>query len=137
MRNLQSKTDTTNTATAETLPKDAWIKKVVATRKALSEISKPLQELVKAGIYESVNEALIKTIYRTAEHQEFNSFKAWKIKGFKVKKGEKGYPVWSRPVSVLKEEKGEGADDESTKQFRIAYIFSNAQVEPIKEEEQA
>lgn len=137
MRNLQTITENTNTATAERLPKSEWIEKVKATRKALSEISKPLQDLVKAGIYASVNDALILTVYRTAEHQEFNSFKTWQAKGFRVMKGEKGFPVWSRPVSVLQEEKGEGADEESSKQFRIAYIFSNAQVEPIKEEVQA
>jgi hypothetical protein len=62
---------------------------------------------------------------------DFNTFFGWKEKGFKVKKGEKGYAIWSRPKDVIREEKtGQPADDE-TKFFGLSYMFHKGQVETL------
>ncbi len=77
-----------------------------------------------------VNEVLLDW-YANEEHNEFHNFWEWKKKGFKVKKGEKAFFVWS------KKRKGTDKNEESGEEkefnfFTLAYLFSNAQVEPIK-----
>ena len=104
----------------------------------LSELSDQAKLLIELGETdaETVNEVLL-IMYSTKEHQEFNTFLQWKNKGFKVKKGAKSFFVWSKPKAIQKkkDEKEEEADEEqaeSKKVFRMAYLFSNAQVEPVK-----
>lgn len=62
---------------------------------------------------------------------EFGTFKSWQEKGYKVKKGSKGYAIWSRPKNELGREKKPDApqDEEGAKFFGIAYLFSCEQVE--------
>lgn len=94
----------------------------------LSQIAKFRIEL--NGTDQRINEALIE-MYSTEEHTEFNTFKGWKEKGFSVKKGEKGFFVWSKKLKAT--EKTESSEeDKEFKFFGIAHIFSNAQIEPSK-----
>ncbi|MGV0995505.1 ArdC-like ssDNA-binding domain-containing protein [Empedobacter falsenii] len=75
-----------------------------------------------------INEILVKFMYRNSMHNEFLTFKGWKEKGFKVKKGEKAFLVWG------KKRKKEVEENEEAKEFSffpLAFIFSNAQVEQI------
>ena len=96
--------------------------------KQLSQRAKMLIELEGEG--RNVNSVLIE-MYTNETHQEFNTFKNWIAKGYKVKKGEKGFFVWSKKLKGT--EKKENEDDKDFKFFGIAYIFSNAQVQPIKQ----
>ena len=64
----------------------------------------------------------------------FNSFIGWKLNGYKVKKGEKAFLFWGRPVNKRGKdaENNENKDDDeidSHNYFPIAYLFSNLQVQ--------
>lgn len=98
-------------------------------RDTLRKYSALVSPLVKAGLYENVNEAIIETQYKNDINKEFKTFRGWIAAGFKVKKGEHGFIVWGRPTSKQAEEKGQEPDSDGKKLFPIAYIFSNAQVE--------
>lgn len=96
--------------------------------KQLSIKAKTLIEL--QGLDKNVNAVLI-DFYTTETHQEFKTFKGWMAEKKKVKKGEKGFFVWSKKLKAT--DKTEGAeDDKEFKFFGMAYLFSNAQVEPLK-----
>jgi hypothetical protein len=85
--------------------------------------------LISTGKFEGRFNDFLRSIYAGLEGtKEFNSFKGWKEKGFKVKKGEKAYRVFSAPK---KKKIGEYADGkEMTKEFFYqACIFSENQVE--------
>lgn len=95
-----------------------------AARAALKEISNTLKPLVKAGAFDSVNEAIVST-YRNEEHQEFKKFWEWKREGCTILKGSKAFLVWGQPVK--RTAKPENQTDEY-EFFPICYLFSNAQV---------
>lgn len=66
---------------------------------------------------------------------EFKTFAGWKKEGKKVKKGEKGYIVWSKPRKYKKKVESEETATGKTKTeefdfefFGTAYLFSNLQV---------
>jgi hypothetical protein len=83
-----------------------------------------------AGI--NVNDVIINRMYKSNEHQEFNTFKGWQEKGFTVKKGSKSFFIWSKPRKADKSKKEENAQKEEKNQYKffgIAYLFSNSQVE--------
>ena len=84
---------------------------------------------------DKINDVLIE-MYSNDIHQEFSTFKGWKEKGFKVKKGSKGFFIWSKPLKGNKNKEQtepKTKDEKDTfKFFGVAYIFSNAQVEPLK-----
>lgn len=108
-------------------------------REELRGKSLAVAQLVKFGQYETVNEAIIGEYYRSAEHKTFNTFRGWRKAGFRVKKGEKCFHIWSRPVAALKAETNPeaAAPEDSHTYFSVAFLFSNAQVEPIRKNEQA
>ena len=67
---------------------------------------------------------------------EFHTFNDWKAKGFIVRKGEKGFVLWSTPKTFtidtkLMDEKGEPVR-ESVERFALAYVFHAGQVRPIE-----
>jgi len=81
-----------------------------------------------------VNDLIISNFYKDQENQEFKSFKGWMKEGFAVQKGQKAFLVWGRPKQENK--KGEvvpviDGDEEGTF-FPVSFIFSNAQVKPLK-----
>lgn len=90
--------------------------------------------LMEMGEADSVNEALVE-MYTTAEHQEFNMFGQWLKLGYAVKKGERcRFPVWGQPVDKNKpgaqpQPDAAASEDDTTKFWPMAYLFSNAQVE--------
>lgn len=98
-------------------------------REILKALSLRVGPLIEIGTFDSINNAIVDS-YKTAEHQEFKTFKQWKADGYFVKKGMKAFLVWGRPKGSQHEEQmeAEGESDDS-KFFPIAYIFSNAQVE--------
>lgn len=98
-------------------------------REALKQMSGLIKPLIKEGIFDSINEALIDA-YTTSEHHEFKTFNQWKKDGFFVKKGAKAFLVWGKPKGNQEEtkESAETAEDEG-KFYPICFLFSNAQVE--------
>ena len=99
-------------------------------REILKAFSVQVAPLVELGTFETVNCALVDA-YTTAEHQEFKTFNQWKAEGFFVKKGMKAFLVWGRPKGSPEQEKTKTTEEneEDSKFFPIAFIFSNAQVE--------
>ncbi len=99
-------------------------------KELLKSLSKGAKQIVATTEEGTVNSVLIE-MYKNNEHQEFNSFKRWLQLGYKVKKGAKAFFVWSKPKKA-KDKTSENEEDEFSF-YAIAYIFSNAQVEPLKE----
>jgi len=103
-------------------------KKVNLAREMLKTISAQIHLLVESGQFATVNEAVIETCYKSEEHQVFKKFHEWKDEGKKIKKGSKGFPVWSRPLDIKKDEKHPDLEKD-IKYYPICYLFSNSQVE--------
>lgn len=82
---------------------------------------------------ETINEVIINCMYKNETHKEFNTFKKWKEKGFKVVKGSKSFFIWSKPRTVTKKSSEEDGEKEEFQMFGVAYLFSNAQVKKIEE----
>lgn len=67
----------------------------------------------------------------------FRTFKAWKELGFNVKKGESSFPVWSRPMNVIRKEQAAAAGQdykESSDDYRgfaVCHLFHAGQVEKV------
>ena len=112
-------------------------RKINVRKLELIELSTELKILVAIGKYESVNKALI-AYYKSKnpEITDFYSFKIWLIQGFRVKKGEKGYAIWTKPIP--KKESPEQPnpvntdnDESNYNIFGMCYVFSNLQVEKL------
>lgn len=85
---------------------------------------------------ETVNSVLISWL-TNKEHKQFNSFWQWKKLGYKVKKGEKAFFVWSKKLKAKDKAKATEEDEKEFSFFSLAYLFSNAQVEPLTKKEDA
>lgn len=62
----------------------------------------------------------------------FKSFNSWRSEGKKVKKGEKGYLFWTKPLTFLKKEDLEKEGKEEGKPanfFAYCFLFTEKQVE--------
>lgn len=103
-----------------------------AKRENLKAISSVIQQLVKAGQYDSVNDGLV-DMYRQQGHEEIHSFKKWLDRGYVVKKGEKALLLWGEPRKGFNQEKKDESEKDEFKFFPLAYVFSNLQVEPTKQ----
>lgn len=106
------------------------------TREDKKQLLKSLSVEAKAIIEREapdlrVNDILLQ-MFKNDTHQEFHSFWDWKKQGYKVKKGEKAFFIWSKKRTATEKAKTEAEDDKEFKFFSLAYLFSNAQVEPLK-----
>ncbi len=99
-------------------------------RQTLMNHSAEVQELVKAGAYPTINSAVIQLFYKNNGHTEFNTIHQWNKAGFRVMRGEKGFPVWGRPKHVQQET---DPDENARKFWPLCYLFSNRQVIPETE----
>jgi len=110
-------------------------------RQALREISKVAKMMLQTEAMEegNVNEIVINHFYTNETHQEFKSFKGWMKNGFAVKKGEKAFCIWGKPRDKKETDPQEENEEQGKKSkfYPLAYIFSNAQVEPLKKKESA
>lgn len=77
---------------------------------------------------EGINEFLIRYYKRTTGAEIFRTFSDWKKDGYIVEKGSKGFPVFSRPIGKIKEEKGQEATAGEFSKFGTAYLFHEKQV---------
>lgn len=96
--------------------------------RSLSQNAKLKQQ---AGDERTVNQILMDW-YTNETHQVFYNFWEWKKHGKKVKKGEKAFFVWSKKRKATEKAEKESEEDKEYKFYSIAYLFSNAQVEPLK-----
>lgn len=86
----------------------------------------------------TINEIVLSWYKEESGANEFNSFYQWKQKGFSVKKGEKAYLLWAkRKNATTKTEVKENEEphEEDYMFYPLAYLFSDQQVEEIKEKE--
>lgn len=98
--------------------------------KQMSESAKMMMEL-DPDIGDGVNDIILNRMYRNSIHEEFNTFKGWKEKGFMVSKGSKAFFIWSKPRKVKKKEETKKGEKDEFKMYGVAHLFSNAQVEPL------
>lgn len=107
--------------------------KVNEKRLHLIQLSKGLDVLKKSGAIDTVNEGLIKT-YTNEQHQYYKSYKQWQAEDLQVKKGEKAFLLLGCPKNINKKTETKPQETTTTDKennfFPIAFIFSNAQVEP-------
>jgi len=103
---------------------------IKSKRKFLSSISNGFKPLVKEGVFDSVNEALLESYaHDLPEGTDFKSFNQWRTEGKKVGKGERAYLLWGKPRRVANKDADE---NDSFKFFPLAYVFSSLQVENAK-----
>lgn len=79
----------------------------------------------------SINPMLISYYQAETGQTDFRTFKGWRDAGYMVKKGEHGYQIFSRPISAIKEEKGQQPETGDHKHFGTCYLFHAGQVEKI------
>jgi hypothetical protein len=101
-------------------------------REQLKGISRMIQQLVKAGRYSSVNEGLV-DMYREQGHTEIHSFKKWLDQGYCVRKGEKALLLWGEPRTGQNHNKKSDQDKDEFSFFPLAFVFSQLQVDPLKQ----
>lgn len=117
----------------------------IRTKKDLAQLSENLKKSPAytglIAVSKTFNEVL-KVFYGISENQELKSFKKWKKEGYIVKKGEKAYTFWSRPISAEHKEKmknvktGKSEDiKEEYSFFNICKLFSSDQVEGLENED--
>lgn len=105
-------------------------------RETLKAHSHAVKELVASGTYETINDALIDTIYKDKKNVEFKSYREWKKEGYQVQKGEKAFLLWGRPKEhQVDEDKNKSEnlnkgpmEENHDAYFPVVYVFSNAQV---------
>lgn len=106
-------------------------------RENLKLLSLEVRDLVEDGTFFTVNDAIMETLYKDNTHKEFKSYRQWKNEGYQVNKGEKAFLLWAKPKQINKPMEESPTDEEweeMLKFFPIAYLFSNAQVIEIGEE---
>lgn len=104
----------------------------------LKSLSIKAKELIELGQTEATNVNSVLMNWLTNDtHKEFNNFWEWKKKGFKVKKGAKGFFVWSKKRKAVDKELSTEEEQKEYSFFTLAFLFSNAQVEPLKAKESA
>lgn len=93
-------------------------------RDKLTEEAKTINESLRIASL-PLNFFITNYIYKEDGITEFNQFKQWQEKGFQVKKGEKAFPIWGKPIRREQAENELPEDDF----FPICYVFSNLQVQ--------
>lgn len=116
-------------------------------RETLMALSNEVKDLVEDGTFPTINTAIMETMYKAGNHKVFNTYMGWRKLGKQVRKGEKAFLLWSKPIEFgkkeAKPEEAEGSDvdfttpedEDAMKYYGIVYLFSNAQVDDIHEQE--
>jgi len=76
-----------------------------------------------------LNDYIIELFYEGKDHT-FNTFKGWLEQGKVVKKGEKGFVIWGKPIRG-EQKNGEKEVEKTYKMFPISYIFRDDQVKDL------
>lgn len=125
------------TNTYKGISKDEFYGMVGSFKAGKEKANKKSFEKLGYEIFPTLN-SYITSIYEKLEGtSEFYTFKQWKDKGYKVKKGEKCYRIFSAPKSFkIGENKKTGEEVNGTRFFQ-ACVFSANQVEPIESKKAA
>jgi hypothetical protein len=83
-------------------------------------------DLLAQGV--TFNQILVEIYKIETGAEDFKTFKKWKEEGYKINKGEKGFPVFSKPSTKLKEERGQEIGEGEKARFFTAYLFNENQV---------
>jgi len=119
--------------------------KTIKKRQKLKELSLQAEEYAKDFAEKTknpfilmltVNAKIKRFIYK---RNDFNTYKGWQKEGQKVKKGEKAFLFWGRPINKNAESKEdirkfEDIEDEAGKFFPLSFLFHKDQTEEIKKE---
>ena len=114
-------------------------KEAAAERRAeLCARSAPIQMGRQLGIlpwcYFNTTNAGLQFLYASEQKQVvWHTLHDWRKLGYRVQKGQKGFPIWSAPQSSGESDEGEGGEEggSSREYFRLCYLFHLGQVEPI------
>lgn len=131
--------NTENKSKQEEPKKEEKKRPIDIARENLKLLSLEVADLVEDGTFFTINDAIVETLYKDETHKEFKSYRQWKKEGYQVNKGEKAYLLWAKPKQIQKPITDGTAKedlDEMLKFFPIAYLFSNAQVNQIGEEQE-
>jgi len=78
----------------------------------------------------TVNDVLIINYKKESGCQLFKTFHDWKNDGYKVKKGEKAFRIWGKPIKALKKSETDTSnEDQEFKMFPMCCVFNELQVE--------
>lgn len=77
-----------------------------------------------------VNRILIIQYQEQTGQSDFRTYKNWQSAGFQVRNGEKGFPIFSRPLGIIKGEQGKIVSKEDFLFFGTCYLFHPLQVQP-------
>jgi len=113
-------------------------------RAELRALSAQVKPLVKAGLYPSVNEAILELYRAETGATDWRTFHDWRKAGRPVKKGERGFPIWGTPRR-LKAGEGmagdlgaiaalNGIEPQGPEFFPVAYLFHAGQVQDAMQE---
>ncbi|GHG07243.1 ArdC-like ssDNA-binding domain-containing protein [Thalassotalea marina] len=98
----------------------------------LSEIARLTQQEIEAtqGVKPPINEVLLNMHRHSTQQTEFHTLKEWNELGFKVRRNEKSFRIWSKPVKVAAKK---AANDEVTQAsyefYPMCCLFHAGQVE--------
>lgn len=93
-------------------------------------------ERQKSGHDELSLNFFIVEFYRLKQPGQYETFQEWKRQGKMVKKGEKGFPIWGKPLSAQTKKNGEPVAEPTEKEadfFPICYLFHESQVSDFGE----
>jgi len=119
------------------ISKDDFYKMVGSFKAGKEKANKESFKKYGYEIFPTLNSYITSIYERIEGTSEFYTFKQWKDKGFKVKKGEKCYRIFSAPKSYKIGESKETGEDIKGNRFFQACIFSSNQVEPIENKQAA
>lgn len=107
-------------------------------RAELRALSEQVRPLVKAGAFQTVNEAVLALYSEQTGATTWRTFKGWIDSGRCVRKGEQGFPIWAQPRK--REGKQEAASaspdiDAGTEHgaswFPVCYLFHENQTDAM------
>jgi hypothetical protein len=98
-------------------------------RQQLISVTKQLKETLEPTQSNGSFNTYILEMYKAQTGATtFKTFKQWKDEGYLIIKGSKGFPVYSRPISKIKEERGLQPNEQEGKYFGTAILFNEHQV---------
>ncbi len=102
----------------------------------LSQIAKVVKEQreIETGEFFSINDILLEMHRDSSGANDFRTFQDWKKAGYSVRKGEKSFRVWGKPVKAKKAVEPESdpsdSEEKSYKLWPMCSLFNEMQVEP-------
>lgn len=104
-------------------------KTIQEKREILKGLSKPLQQLVKEGAINTVNDGL-KEIYAQSGHTQLKTLQQWNKVGKRVVKGSHALCLWGAPKQMdrQQQEDNQEVENDPADFYPICFVFSNLQV---------